>query len=266
MNLSINFNKTKFQLYHKKSDPKSSTTHITFDHENIERKSSFRYLGIILDENMTFSDHYDYINNKISTAIGALHHILRLLSLQVFIQLLNSFVLSHLDYGVEVWGCIQVSKISSFQKKLDSILKSFFYPRLSKLYTKKFWCSKFIDSKSRLKLLRFSRSIIMTDLYEKCTLLTISERINYFTLMTTFKFFRLKEIFSNIITHFNFSTRNDETSLNLLTLARKYELFKNSFVYRSTELWNSLPRTFRSILYSKNQFALLINKHFLSLR
>jgi hypothetical protein len=270
MSLSINFNKTKFMIFHKKQDhllPRHQH-HIQIEDNIIEKVSTFTYLGIILQEYMNFDQHFDHVSSKVSAALGALNIISRLLSLQVFNQLLNSFVLSHIDYGVEVYGCILGTKLQLLQNKIDNTIKSFFYPRLSKLYTKQFWCSKFVDNKSRTKLLNFSRNINMNDLYEKCNILTVLERRDYYTLMSTFKFFHLKQLFPNIINHFVFSNR-EETSQYLLIPTHNYVLFKNSFIFRSTKLWNSLPRNIRpdfNNLLSKNQFSLLISQTFISER
>jgi hypothetical protein len=253
-------------IFHKKQDHIIPRPNIQFEDNIIEKVATFTYLGIILHECMNFDQHFDHVSSKVSGALGALSIISRLLSLQVFNQLLNSFVLSHIDYGVKVYGCILGTKLQLLQNKIDNTIKSYFYPRLSKLYTKQFWCSKFVDKTSRSKLLNFSRNINMNDLYEKCNILTVLERRDYFTFMSTFKFFHLKQLFPNIINHFVFLNRGDETSQNLLTPLHNYELFKNSFIFRSTKLWNSLPRNIRpdfTTFLSKNQFSLLISQKFI---
>jgi hypothetical protein len=266
MSLSINFTKTKLMIFHKKQDLLLPRHNIQFEDNIIEKVSTFTYLGIILQECMNFDQHYEHVYSKVSGALGALNIISRLLSLQVFNQLLNSFVLSHIDYGVEVYGCILGTKLQLLQNKIDNTIKSYFYPRLSKLYTKQFWCSKFVDKQSRSKLLNFSRNINLNDLYEKCNILTVLERRDYYTLMSTFKLFYLKQLFPTVTNHYTLSKR-EEISQNFLTPIHNYELFKNSFVFRSTKLWNSLPRNLRpdfNNFSSKNQFSLLISQKFIS--
>ena len=46
---------------------------MTFKNIEIKRENSIKYLGIIIDENLTWENHIEVIENKISKNIGVLY-------------------------------------------------------------------------------------------------------------------------------------------------------------------------------------------------
>lgn len=103
--LNIHFGKPKWMLFSKtqKSTPiDSSMWTISCEGSIIEKVDQFRYLGVIIDHYLGFNQHYEATRTKISSAIGCLNRIRKYLSEQAFIVLLNSFVLSIIDYGLPI--------------------------------------------------------------------------------------------------------------------------------------------------------------------
>ena len=64
----------------------------------IERVSVFKYLGVSLDESLTFEAHIDYIHNKASRKLGALHKVREYMDQEIALKLYKSLVLPHFDY------------------------------------------------------------------------------------------------------------------------------------------------------------------------
>ena len=76
--LSINIKKTKFTLFHKnssKDDIPVKLPALMVDSNNIERKSSIKFLGIMLDEHIYWIDHVRTVENKIAKNIGLLYRV-----------------------------------------------------------------------------------------------------------------------------------------------------------------------------------------------
>ena len=71
--LTMNVDKSKNMLFHKRS--KVNPINIKIDHITIERVSQFRFLGIMIDENLTWKNHVNMITNKLSKIIGILHRL-----------------------------------------------------------------------------------------------------------------------------------------------------------------------------------------------
>ena len=65
----------------------------------IKRVKSFNFLGIILNETLTWTDHIAHLSRKISPVISLLHR-LKNSSLYVY----SSLILSRLHYGNILWG------------------------------------------------------------------------------------------------------------------------------------------------------------------
>ena len=82
----------------------------------IERVQEFIYLGIQLNEHLTWKKHVNEIANKISRSIGILNKLKRCLYF-----LYNSLVLSHLNYDILAWG-YQTDRLYKIQKKTVRII------------------------------------------------------------------------------------------------------------------------------------------------
>ena len=69
INKSLNTGKTKYLFFHKPSACDSIPLRlptITFNNIEIKRESSVKFLGVIIDENITWNKHIELVENKIS--------------------------------------------------------------------------------------------------------------------------------------------------------------------------------------------------------
>ena len=71
---------------------------------SIERTQSFKYLGVTLQQSMSWADHVDAISMKINQRIGLIWRIKNLLPLQARVALYNALILPLFDYGDVIWG------------------------------------------------------------------------------------------------------------------------------------------------------------------
>ena len=74
--LSLNADKTKFPLYHKVRQryniPLVLPT-LKINNTLLKRVNHIRFLGVLFDENQTWKNHINLIENKISKTLGILH-------------------------------------------------------------------------------------------------------------------------------------------------------------------------------------------------
>ena len=71
--LSINVTKTKYSFFHKPSKRDNiplALPQLYIDNNQIQRSESIKFLGVFLDENLTWKEHIKYIENKIAKNIG----------------------------------------------------------------------------------------------------------------------------------------------------------------------------------------------------
>ena len=61
-------------IFHRKQK-KIKDINISIDNVQIERVNTFNFLGIMLDESITWTDHTNMVVNKISRVTGVLHRL-----------------------------------------------------------------------------------------------------------------------------------------------------------------------------------------------
>ena len=118
--LSLNIPKTKYMIFHtvNKRIPK-----LTLEIENttIEQVSEFNFLGITLDEHVKWNKHIDKIANKISRNMGIINSMKHFLPIGTKTLIYNSLIVSHINYGLMLWG-YSCGRIEKLQKKVVRII------------------------------------------------------------------------------------------------------------------------------------------------
>ena len=61
----------------------------------IENVPKFNYLGIIIDEHLSWNSHIEMIGLKVSKAIGIINHLKSIYPQRVLFTLYNSLIISH---------------------------------------------------------------------------------------------------------------------------------------------------------------------------
>ena len=96
--LSLNIKKTNYILFHKdctKDDLPLKVTDLKFVNSLLKRKASIKFLGVMLDENVSWREHIKTVDNKLSKNIGLLCKTKQLLDndlLKVYIYLIFNFI------------------------------------------------------------------------------------------------------------------------------------------------------------------------------
>ena len=96
---------------------------LTLEIENttIEQVSEFNFLGITLDEHVKWNKHIDKIANKISRNIGIINSMKHFLPIGTKTLIYNSLIVSHINYGLMLWG-YSCGRIEKLQKKVVRII------------------------------------------------------------------------------------------------------------------------------------------------
>jgi hypothetical protein len=119
--LSINTSKTKFMVFHRPQMQFNHTDmHVTLNGVNIEYVSQLKFLGVYIEEDLSWKTHANHISKKIAKSLGVLHRLKHQLPESILLQLYNSLILSHISYSISVWGNVSMSdkkKIFVLQKK-----------------------------------------------------------------------------------------------------------------------------------------------------
>ena len=107
------------------ADINEQTPQLFIDGYNINRVSQIRFLGVVIDEKLSWIPHIKQLAIKLSSCIGRLSRIKQFVPHDLLIELYNTLFQSHLSYGISVWGGLsrnQLSPLFIVQKKCIRLL------------------------------------------------------------------------------------------------------------------------------------------------
>ena len=103
--ISINTKKTTYMIFYNKKNTPAPPTPIplTVNGAPLKKVSSQRVLGIIIDEDLTFTPHIEYITSRCKKAYNRLT-LFPDMRPDLAVQIFKSFIRSKLEYGSIIWG------------------------------------------------------------------------------------------------------------------------------------------------------------------
>ena len=118
--LSLNTKKTEYTFFHKLSKkdkiplllPKLKINDIL-----IRRSNQIKFLGIVIDENITWNDHIDIVEKKISKSIGALYKAKFILDQKCLKHIYFAFIHSYINYANIAWASTNHTKLKKLYNK-----------------------------------------------------------------------------------------------------------------------------------------------------
>ena len=93
--LSLNKDKTKYTFFHKareKDNIPLKLPSLFINDREIKRITSIKYLGVLIDEHLTWKEHITVIENKVSKNLGLLYRARRALDSTTLKNLYFSFI------------------------------------------------------------------------------------------------------------------------------------------------------------------------------
>ena len=117
--LSLNVTKTKFTLFHpisKKRTIPLILPLLKIDDTHITRDRVTKFLGVLIDENISWKAQIANICSKVSKSIGILYKARHYLSKFLLKQLYSAFIHSYLNYANIAWGSTHRSKLETLYR------------------------------------------------------------------------------------------------------------------------------------------------------
>ena len=118
--LSLNVKKTKFSLFHQSRKKKlipEFLPKLCIDNCEIQRELVTKFLGVYIDENLTWKHHINNVKTKVSKSIGILYRSRDMLNKPLLKQLYHSFVHSYLNYGNVAWASTNKTTLDPLYRK-----------------------------------------------------------------------------------------------------------------------------------------------------
>lgn len=232
--LTVNASKTSYMILAAKNKQIPTFTPLTINNEIIKRSSAEKYLGLWIDDKLTWNLHINHIRTKLISLLGALRKIAHCIPYQVRNVIYNSLVKSHLEYMIEIWGsaaATHLKQLQTTQNKIIKILHHYNYLTPTKtLYEK-------------TKLLN------LTQLYTYCTCILVRNISNQ-TIQTNIKLHK-KETTYNLRHKNKIQLRKPRTNYGHKTI-----------LYEGAQLYNNLPKEIKessSINVFKNKLKIYLS-------
>ena len=220
--LHINIKKSKFMHFKTPRGQKNpcSSSKILFGKHCLEQVSTIKFLGIKINERLSWKDHVKFVTNKVRTSISQLYNMRKVIPKSMKNSVYNALVNSQLSYGISVWGGMRDG----------DILKPLFVLQKRALRTlfgiQK--VSKYIKGHTK-QVFHEKKILVVYNIYNYMTILDTAKLLahNHPTVLC-----KLLNITSDNVG----SLRNFRMSLPSFKLNR----YQNTFSYQGPKLWNSL--------------------------
>ena len=210
--LSLNIGKTKFMIF---SNNNFDVPILKIRDEQLEYVDKIKFLGVIVDSKLRFTDHIKGVCSKVARVCGIFNRLL-FIPPNVRRTMYFSLVYPYLIYAIEVWGCasgVLIRRLTSLQNRVVE---------------------------------RIDRSLPVDRVYFQYRLLKFSSVYKLCCLMKFYRFVKLEQnatfafLAAQNSVHHSYQTRfRDSHNINIPRIhsSRTY----SSFFYNSIKFWNELP-------------------------
>ena len=121
--LQLNLQKTKYMLLH--SVRRNPPLTVELQNTPIEQVTCFKFLGVNINEHLSWDNHIASITNMVSRNINLLRRMSWFLPRPAMLLFYNSYILPLFDYCDVVWNCctdVQASKLERLQNYAGCII------------------------------------------------------------------------------------------------------------------------------------------------
>ena len=219
--LCLNLDKTNYIIFTKKR--LNYDFNICINNDKIKETSSTKYLGVIIDNKLSWKPHIDQVVGKLSKGCWAVCRIRPYVNLHTLKIIYYSLIYPHLQYCVASWGLAAQTHLNSIITKQKRIIKIMTFNSMTSSSN-----PIFIE----LNLLKFN------DIYKLKVGLAMRRLIGENSLGNNDL-----SLLSN--TH-SYSTRSANNN-NFFIPSVRTNLGKTSLKYQGPIIWNSIPNDFKSL-------------------
>ena len=101
--LALNISKTNFVIFAAKNKPLQNVT-LLINKKAIQQTDYVKYLGVLIDSQLTFAHHISSVVKKVSRVTGLMYRIRDSVNNITIKMIYYSLIYSHLLYGIPIWG------------------------------------------------------------------------------------------------------------------------------------------------------------------
>lgn len=116
-----NSSKSKLMMF--TSRPTGNLLDISFGGEIIEWVKDFKYLGLTITHNLSFSKHISNVSLNVSRITGSFVNLRTMVPLQILIRLFYALVFPHMINHIIIWGSAPQSHMSPLNVRVNNLLR-----------------------------------------------------------------------------------------------------------------------------------------------
>ena len=218
--LSLNVAKTEFIIFKPPRMKFEERFTLKLNGVTLLESTKIKYLGIILDDRLTWKHHIYELRKKLNKSIGIIYKMKNLAPLKILLSLYYALFHSHLNYGICVWG-------NAPEQELHHI---------------------YLSQKKVIRILTNSDYLANTDpLFKKTGILKLEDifKLQMAALMWDFENRTLPPCFSSYFTKVNqrhhYSTRlSNSNKLQTSQRVNTDSHGKTMFKFQGSRLWNTI--------------------------
>ena len=205
-----------------------SLNNIKLDNVLIQKVSSNKYLGVTLDENLNWDEHIDSLNKCLAKTSNSFKIIKKRVHEENKIVLFNAYILSKVQYGIEVYGKANATSLKKVQVQQNKSLKILFNK----------------DPLISTKILHQElNTLLVKDIYN----LSIAKFV------FKYKHSMLPDIFDNVLTeNSKIHQHNTRQSKNMHVTHKANRYGEKKTSHQGSSIWNSLPNDIKNSKTIKN--------------
>lgn len=121
--LSLNVKKTKVMHFRVRRKKNQTIKDVKLNGEVVQVVRSFKYLGLIIDDELNWKEHISKVCSKMASLSGILCKLKHFIPRTILMKIYYALGHSHLNYLVGVWGCASKTLIKQVQTLQNRCLK-----------------------------------------------------------------------------------------------------------------------------------------------
>uniref|UniRef100_A0A1B6FRU9 Reverse transcriptase domain-containing protein n=1 Tax=Cuerna arida TaxID=1464854 RepID=A0A1B6FRU9_9HEMI len=216
--LLLNTNKTNFISFHTKQNRNPLNPIITIEDYSVEQLTDTKFLGLIIDCNLSWDEHVKFLTKKLSSGLYALRRMKHYCNLTTLKTIYFSLLQSHISYGIAIYG-------GTTKKNLDYILK--------------------LQKKAIRIILNLSNNESVKKYFKELKFLTVYDLY----ILETVKYCKHNHVLNSQSQTHTYNTRN-----HFISERHNIELYKKKTTFAGLRFLQCLPQDIR-IEHNLSQFT-----------
>ena len=218
--LIINLTKTHSMLFTNKRG--NLTLSMSINGIIVEEKSTTKFLGVEIDNKLTWKDHIQFIASKVSKTISLLRRLRYIFPKRILRMIYMSLIYSYLNYCILIWG-------SAYNNALNPL---------------------YILQKKAVRLINNSQYLDHTlPIFNSLKLLPLRQIFELNCLNFLYKCLKtdqFPEFKRRLLSNLSVRNYNTRRANSIRTPSVRLDICKRSYFYKGITLWNKIDTKFKT--------------------